>query len=69
MNTTEQSLAQWLARYAHLAQAAKAFIFTVLIEDGHAVRTIRYPGCAQVTGYTEAEFFAQPLLWFTMIHR
>ncbi len=54
-------------RYEQLAHAAKAFIFTVLVREGHSVGTIRYPGCAQVTGYTEAEYEAQPLLWITMV--
>ncbi len=55
-------------RYEQLINAAKAFIFTVIIEQKRAVCTIHYPGALQVTGYSEAEYASQPLLWFSMIH-
>lgn len=55
-------------RYENLVDAAKAFIFTVIVRDGHAVCTIHYPGVFKVTGYTEEEYSAQPLLWCNMIH-
>ena len=54
-------------RYEQLVHAVKAFIFTVIVKDGHTVCTIHYPGVLQVTGYTEEEYAAQPLLWFNMI--
>ena len=57
-----------MGRYEHLANAHHAYVFTVICKDGQSLCTIRYPGCLQVTGYTEAEYIAQPLLWFTMIY-
>ena len=57
-----------VVRYEHLANAHHAFVFTVICKDAQSLCTIRYPGCLQVTGYTEAEYVAQPLLWFTMIY-
>ncbi len=54
-------------RYEQLINAAKAFIFTVIIKQKRAVCTIHYPGVQQVTGYTEEEYARQPMLWFNMI--
>ena len=56
-----------IIRQEQLARAIKAFIFTVIIHNGRAVCTIHYPGVFQVTGYSDAEYAAQPLLWFSMI--
>jgi PAS domain S-box-containing protein len=64
----DQTLDESLKRYEHLASATKTFIFTVLIKEGIPVCTIHYPGVHQVTGYTAAEYAAQPLLWCSMIH-
>jgi len=66
-NTTEQAPPQSVRRYEHLAHAAKAFIFTVIIKDAKPVCTIHYPGVLAVTGYAQEEYAAQPLLWLNMI--
>ena len=68
LNTTGQAPDESVKRYEQLIHAAKAFIFTVIVKDGHAVCTIHYPGVLQVTGYTEEEYAAQPLLWCNMIY-
>jgi PAS domain S-box-containing protein len=68
LNATEQAPAESARRYEQLARAAKVFIFTVIVKDGHAVCTIHYPGVFQVTGYTQEEYAAQPLLWCSMIY-
>lgn len=68
LNGTEQAPDESVRRYEQLVHAAKAFIFTVIVKDGHAVCTIRYPGVFQVTGYTEEEYATQPQLWLNMIH-
>lgn len=59
-NTIEQASDENLTRYENLARAAKTFIFTVIVKDGHAVCTIHYPGVVQITGYAEEEYAAQP---------
>jgi PAS domain S-box-containing protein len=68
LNATEQARDASARRYEQLTAAVKAFIFTVIVKDGHAVCTIHYPGVCRITGYTEEEYAAQPLLWFTMIY-
>jgi PAS domain S-box-containing protein len=67
-NATEQAPDNGVRRFEQLVDAVKAFIFTVIVKDGHAVCTIHYPGVFHVTGYTEEEYAAQPQLWLNMIH-
>ena len=67
-NATEQAPDNSVRRFEQLIHAVKAFIFTVIVKDGHAVCTIHYPGVFQVTGYTEEEYASQPLLWCNMIY-
>lgn len=54
-------------RYERVVMAMRGFMFTVLMEDGNPVRTAHYPGTQEVTGYTAAEYHANPALWFSMI--
>ena len=68
LNATEQAPDSSVRRFEQLIHAVKAFIFTVIVKDGHAVCTIHYPGVFQVTGYTEEEYASQPLLWLDMIY-
>lgn len=68
LNATEQAPDNSERRFEQLIYAAKAFIFTVIVKDAHAVCTIHYPGVFQVTGYTEEEYATQPQLWLNMIH-
>jgi PAS domain S-box-containing protein len=68
LNATGQAPDDSVRRFEHLIHAAKAFVFTVIVKNGRAVCTIRYPGVFRVTGYTEEEYAAQPQLWFNMIH-
>lgn len=68
LNATKQAPDDSEKRFEQLIHAAKAFIFTVIVKDAHAVCTIHYPGVFQVTGYTEEEYAIQPQLWLNMIH-
>lgn len=54
-------------RYERVVTATRGFMFTVLLKDMKPVRTLYYPGCLQVTGYTAAEYQADRLLWYRMI--
>lgn len=67
-DAAEQAPDESVRRYEQLVRAAKEFIFTVIVKNAQAVCTIHYPGVFQVTGYTEEEYAAQPLLWCGMIH-
>jgi PAS domain S-box-containing protein len=68
LTTTGKMSGDSVRRYEQLVNAAKAFIFTVIIKEKRAVCTIHYPGVLQVTGYSEEEYARQPLLWYRMIH-
>ncbi|MGC1455773.1 MAG: PAS domain S-box protein [Nitrospirota bacterium] len=54
-------------RYKHLVESITDYIYTVIVENGHAISTYHGPGCAAVTGYTSAEFQEDPGLWYRMI--
>jgi len=54
-------------RYERVVTATRGFLFTVLLKQGLPEQTIYYPGSTQVTGYSAAEYQAEPLLWFRMI--
>ncbi|MBI3986052.1 MAG: response regulator [Lentisphaerae bacterium] len=55
-------------RYERLVRAARGFIFTVPLENGHPQGSIHYPGSEDVTGYSKAEYEADDTLWYRMIH-
>ena len=54
-------------RYERVVTASRGFMFTVILKDMKPIRTIYYPGSLQITGYTDAEYQADPLLWYRMI--
>ena len=55
-------------RYRRLLASTTDYIFTVKVDQGRAVSTTHGPGCVAVTGYTPAEYDADPNLWCRMIH-
>lgn len=67
VNRDGQEVDSVLNRYENLANAAKTYVFTVIVRDGRAVCTIHYPGILQVTGYTALEYSTSPVLWLTMV--
>lgn len=54
--------------YKRLLEAVTDYIYTVRIEAGQPVSTSHSPGCVAVTGYTAAEYEANPELWYQMVH-
>ena len=54
-------------RYRHLLEAVTDYVFTVRVENGHAVDTVHGPGCEAVTGYTTRDFSRDPGLWLRMV--
>ena len=64
----EKALRQSEVRYRTIIDATTDYIYTVLVEDGQAVKTIHGPGCVAVTGYTQEEFQADPYLWYNMVY-
>ncbi len=72
-NITEQKLAERALqeseqRYRKLVESVMDYMYTVQVEDGRAKETKHGPGCVAVTGYTSAEYKAEPYLWYRMIH-
>lgn len=55
-------------RYRHIMQTITDYMYAVSFVDGHPVRTTHAPACEAVTGYTSAEFAANPFLWLHMVH-
>lgn len=54
-------------RYRCISNAINDCIYMALIKDGRVVETLHGPGCEAVTGYTEGEFTANPLLWIAIV--
>nr|MBF0222922.1 PAS domain-containing protein [Desulfobulbaceae bacterium] len=55
-------------KYDELIKAITDYTYTVIIENGTAVKTTHSSACAGVTGFTSEEYTAQPYLWLDMIH-
>ncbi len=55
-------------RYKKLTDSVTDYIYTVKVENGHAVKTYHGPGCVAVTGYTSGEYETDRFLWFNMVH-
>lgn len=66
--STEQSLLDSEQRYKRLLACVTDYVYTVTVEHGRTLATSHGQGCEAVTGYTPAEFYADPLLWYRMIH-
>ncbi|NTW58139.1 MAG: PAS domain S-box protein [Nitrospirae bacterium] len=64
----EHSLLTSEQRYKQLLESVTSYIYTVTVENGSAVSTVHGPGCVAVTGYTSAEYAADPFLWYRMVH-
>jgi PAS domain S-box-containing protein len=55
-------------RYQRLLAAVTDYVFSVTVDQGRPVSTSHGPGCEAVTGFTPAEFDADPFLWFHMVY-
>jgi len=55
-------------RYRRLLSATTDYIYTVKVDGGHPSATVHGPGCQAVTGYSSADFTADPYLWYRVIH-
>ena len=64
----ELALKESESRYRRLVESATDYIYTVKVENGRVVSTSHGPACVAVTGYTSAEYEADPNLWFKMVY-
>src|SRR5664279_2346478 len=55
-------------RYRKLLETVADYVYTVKVENGRAACTTHGEGCAKLTGYTAAEYTADPDLWYRMVH-
>src|SRR2546421_6890055 len=65
---SEQALQESEKHYKFLLDSITDYSYTVKLENGRPAKTIHNPGCISVTGYSPAEFEADPNLWHRMIH-
>ncbi len=68
LEAAEHTLRESEARYRRLLESVTDYVYTVMIRDGRAVSTTHGPGCLAVTGYSPAEYEADPSLWIGMVH-
>jgi PAS domain S-box-containing protein len=64
----EQALHESEQRYKQLLESVTDYIYTVTVEAGRAVATSHSHHCLAVTGYTMAEYEADPHLWYRMVY-
>jgi sigma-B regulation protein RsbU (phosphoserine phosphatase) len=65
---SEQALVESELRYRRLLSATTDYVYSVELDAGPSGATSHGPGCLAVTGYTSAEFTADPYLWYRVIH-
>jgi PAS domain S-box-containing protein len=65
----EDALQQSERRYKQLLASMTDYIFTVTVEKGRSVKTTHGAGSLALTGYTPAEYGADPQLWFHVVHK
>ena len=55
-------------RYRQLLESVTSYTYSVEIQGGRPCSTSHSTGCLMVTGYSPADFAADPHLWLTMVH-
>jgi len=64
----ERALNETQEHYKRLLDSITDYGFTVEIVDGDPGKATHGPGCEAVTGYSVAEYEADPDLWFRIVH-
>ena len=62
-----EDLSESEARYRRITEGLTDYLYSVRIDNGHAVGTTQNPACEKVTGYTPEELAANPYLWLEMV--
>jgi len=65
---SEVTLLESENRYRLLLASVTDYIYTVNLRDGQTISTFHGEGCERVTGYTSADYAADPYLWLRMVH-
>jgi PAS domain S-box-containing protein len=64
----EEALRQSEQRYKQLLESITDYAYSVEIHNGRVGKTVHGSGSEKVTGYTPAEYSADPTLWLQMVH-
>jgi sigma-B regulation protein RsbU (phosphoserine phosphatase) len=64
----EETLRKSEQRYRQVLAAVTTYTYSVKVANGTPMSTEHSWGCVSATGYTPAEYAADPYLWFHMIH-
>jgi PAS domain S-box-containing protein len=64
---TDDELRRSERRFRRITEGLIDYIYTVVLENEHAVQTTHSPACSAVTGYTASEFDSDPYLWINMV--
>lgn len=64
----EAALKESEERYRRLVESVTDYIYSVKLEAGRPISTSHGPACETVTGYTSAEYAADPDLWYRMVY-
>jgi two-component system cell cycle sensor histidine kinase/response regulator CckA len=56
------------ARVLRLLEALPGYHYSVAVDRNGPVSTTHGRGCTAITGYTPAEYAADPFLWYRMVH-
>jgi sigma-B regulation protein RsbU (phosphoserine phosphatase) len=64
---TEEALQQSQERYRQLLAAVTTYTYQVQLRNGEPVVTEHSLGCLTATGYSPADYQADPLLWIRMV--
>jgi len=68
LNRTLDSLRESESHFRDLLASVTSYVYTVVMDRERAVSTTHGPGCLTVTGFSTAEYTADPDLWYRMIH-
>jgi PAS domain S-box-containing protein len=63
----EKKLIESEERYRRITKGLTDYMYTVIIKNGKAIKTLHNEACISITGYTQKEFNKDPLLWINMV--
>jgi PAS domain S-box-containing protein len=64
----EERLQESEKHYKFLLESITDYRYCVKVEQGKPARTVHSPGCVSITGYSSAEYDADPELWLRIVH-
>src|SRR5687767_8367963 len=65
----EERLQESEKHYKFLLESITDYTYCVKLEEDKPPRTVHSPGCISITGYSSAEYDADPDLWLRIVHQ